>query len=144
MTLKTFKEFKGFSRRVFEDMENISTEVPHGEVPNFFGKLLQSRDVAHLIHLNNGPYSTHIALNDYYDKIVDVIDKLVEDYQGLYGLVPISVPESVLEDPIIYFNDLFHYVRKCQSIFKDGHIIATIDEVLSLISSLLYKVKFLK
>ena len=52
--------------------------------------LMHSRTQAHVFHLGvNGPgaYSAHKALNKYYDEIVDLIDGLVESYQGKYGLI---------------------------------------------------------
>jgi len=47
--------------------------------------LMHSRTQAHIFHLGvSGPgaYAAHKALQDYYEGIVDLIDGLVESYQG--------------------------------------------------------------
>ena len=50
----------------------------------YVGTLMQSRNQAHIFHLQTSSYSQHIALQEYYEGIVDLIDSLVEAYQGKY------------------------------------------------------------
>jgi len=55
--------------------------------------LLQSRTQAHSFHLGVkgiGSHSAHLALGGYYDSIGDLIDGLVETYQGKEGLIQLS------------------------------------------------------
>lgn len=47
------------------------------------GHLFLSRDVAHSVHLNTRSFSKHMALNTFYDEIIDLADKFAEAYQGL-------------------------------------------------------------
>lgn len=136
MSIKTFKSYR---RILNEDELPIATEVPQGMVPVFFGKLFESRDIAHLVHLSTTSYATHMALKDYYDNILDSIDGLIEQYQGIHGIVPITIPESVSEDPIKYFRELYSYINRDRKIFPEGNLQNIIDEILSLIASLLYK-----
>lgn len=49
--------------------------------------LLEIRDQMHLIHWNTTSYAEHKALNDFYDKILDLTDSFVETYQGKYGRI---------------------------------------------------------
>ena len=48
----------------------------------YIGTLFQSRNQAHIFHLQTTSYAKHKALNKYYEDIIDVIDGLVEAYQG--------------------------------------------------------------
>ena len=52
--------------------------------------LLESRTQAHIFHWQTtgpGSYATHIALQGYYDVLPDMIDTLVESYQGKHGII---------------------------------------------------------
>ena len=58
---------------------------------DFIGMLFLARDVAHSVHLNTRSYSKHMALNTFYESIVDLADGFAETYQGRNGLIgPIS------------------------------------------------------
>jgi superfamily II DNA/RNA helicase len=53
----------------------------------FIGHLFLARDVAHSVHLATDSYSQHVALNAFYDGIIDLADKFAEAYQGRHGLI---------------------------------------------------------
>jgi hypothetical protein len=103
--------------------------------------LFQSRDIAHIVHLSTGSYEKHKALNEYYDKIVDIIDRLVETYQGIYGKIKFTIPESTDQDIIKYFGNLASELNKLNRDKIDSEINAIIDDILELINSTLYKLK---
>ena len=115
---------------------------------SFIGTLFQSRTQAHIMHLQSNSYAQHVALQGYYEEILDIIDGLVESYQGRYGIVYGYKMESNVEEstnPITYFEALSKYVEmKRQTITQDSYIQNQVDEVVALISSALYKLKFLK
>lgn len=46
-----------------------------------------ARNQAHLEHWNTDSYAEHIALGDFYDEIIDLVDDFIECYQGKFGLV---------------------------------------------------------
>ncbi|QWE17306.1 DUF5856 family protein [Polynucleobacter sp. AP-Nino-20-G2] len=50
-------------------------------------RVFAARDVAHREHLRTQSYSQHMALNAFYDEIIDQIDEIVESYQGQFGLL---------------------------------------------------------
>ena len=59
---------------------------------DFVGTLFLARDVAHSVHLGTRSFSKHMALNEFYDNIVDLADKFAEAYQGRHGLIgPITL-----------------------------------------------------
>jgi len=115
--------------------------------------LLHSRTQAHIFHLQTtgpGSYAQHIALGSYYDSIVDLIDGLVESYQGRYGkLTGYTIPGDLreysnVEGVITYFSGLDMFVEKIrQQIPQDSYIQNQIDELTALISTTNYKLKML-
>jgi hypothetical protein len=42
------------------------------------GLLFLGRNVAHSVHLNTRSYSKHVALNTFYDNVIDVADAFAE------------------------------------------------------------------
>lgn len=111
----------------------------------FFGKMFHSRDTAHLEHLKTKSFEQHKALNDYYDGVLDLIDSLVESYQGKYGIVEIVIDKTVTTEPVKYFEALGIYIENNKDkIFKDSWILNQIDGISELVYSTLYKLKNLK
>lgn len=51
----------------------------------FVSYSLQDRDLAHLAHWKTTSYAEHKALGEFYDRLLDLIDGFVEQYQGYYG-----------------------------------------------------------
>jgi len=116
----------------------------------FVSTLLASRTQAHIFHLQTPSFAAHKALNEYYENIVDIIDGLVESYQGKYGIITGYVNVTIQEyqscDGIkMYFSTLCALIEKSRSmICQDSYIQNQIDEVVAEINSLLYKLKYLK
>ena len=114
----------------------------------FVGHLFLSRDVAHSVHLNTRSFSKHMALQTFYDEIIDLADKFAEAYQGRHGLIgPIAVPAAKKTTNIIEFlQTAMAEVEEaryevCQK--TDTPIQNIIDEIVGLYLSTLYKLKFL-
>jgi hypothetical protein len=117
----------------------------------FISTLLESRNQAKVYHwqvLEEGSYAAHKALDEYQDGIEDLIDTLVESYQGRFGIVrgfkqPMTIRED--NDPIPYFEALRKYVEINKYNFtQTSYIQNQVDEIMSLIESTLYKLKNLK
>ena len=86
-----------------------------------------------------------MALGTYYDEIVDLVDGLVESYQGVYGIVEDypNVYHSP-KDPIKYFESLQRFVADArQDLPQDSELQNIIDEIADLINTTTYKLKFL-
>ena len=54
------------------------------QVGQLVGTLFHSRDIAHKVHLNCKLYSRHVALNEFYDEIIDLADSFSEKYIAKY------------------------------------------------------------
>jgi len=111
--------------------------------------LMHSRTQAHVFHLGvSGPgaYAAHKALQKYYEDIVDLIDGLVESYQGKYGLIKFK-PVVNLDNNcdganiVAYFDKLIQIVcalRQAPNL-QDSFIQNEIDNVVNLLYSTKYK-----
>ena len=115
-------------------------------IAEFVSTLLASRNQAHVYHWQAqqvGSFAAHKALNEYYDEIIDLVDGLVESYQGKYGIIyGYKISGIVREDGSykMYFDGLSKYVElKRQRITQDSYIQNQVDEIISLIESTKYK-----
>jgi len=104
----------------------------------FFGKLFHSRNVAHLVHLNETSFAAHKALNEYYDGLLDVIDELIETSFGSIGRQAIVIPEAKVENINSHLSSLRTYIESNRSIFKGSHLQNIIDELVALIDHTVY------
>lgn len=113
------------------------------DIEAFSLALLNSATCAHLQHWQTKNYATHKALAKYYNAIPDLVDRLVESYMGRYGLLGEFEEEFEIEkDPVRYFKALQKYVdQNRKHLPKDSELQNTIDEILDLINSLLYKLQ---
>ena len=143
--------------------EVVKTEQPEpqpqegenaGSAVALFSKLFESREMAHIYHLQvngeQGSHAAHTALNEYYDGILDLIDTLIETYQGQHGIVDgyetIDTNETRTKEKIAYFEELVEFVKHGRKSIsaEDTHLQNIIDEVVALIYRTLYKLKFTK
>ncbi len=53
----------------------------------FVGRVLATRNAAHIAHWNSTSHARHVALDEFYSGILDQLDAIVESYQGKFGLV---------------------------------------------------------
>ena len=127
----------------------------------FFSKLFESREMAHVYHLqvkgDMGSNAKHVALQEYYEGddegeggILESLDTLIEMYQAQFGIIEnydvIDTKETMTKDPIQYFEDLAKFIKTEKTCFneEDTHYFNIIDDILVLIYQLLYKLKFTK
>jgi len=120
----------------------------------FFSKLFESREMAHIYHLQvngeMGSHAKHTALGDYYEGVLGFIDDIIEIWQGQYGIIEeydtIDTSETKSKDTIEYFNELARFIkeeRKCIPT-EDTHLHNIVDEVVALVYKTLYKLKYNK
>jgi DNA-binding ferritin-like protein len=59
-------------------------------IEQLISRVFYARNLAHFEHwraTGAGSYAKHKALGDFYDDVIDAIDKLVEAYQGAFSLI---------------------------------------------------------
>jgi hypothetical protein len=117
-------------------------------VAKFLSTLFNSRDQAHIFHLQTSSYAAHKALNNYYDDIVDLIDSYAETCQGRYGIIRGYTPQRQYfegDETVKYFTGLSTYIDSVRSSLpQDGDLNNVVDEIAALVNSTIYKLKFLK
>lgn len=109
----------------------------------FISHLLYQVSVAHMLHLRSTSYSQHIALGEFYDCFPGLVDGLVEEYQGVNGLVtdyPATAVVKNYTNPSLFLKDLYAFVETNRNALgKESHIQNTMDTLLTSISQTVYK-----
>lgn len=165
--MKKFSEFK-ITKKINEqevslDQQKVETpesttetkpESTKSDVAKFFSKLLESREMAQVYHWtvkgDMGSHAAHLALESYYNEVIEFIDDMVEIYQGQYELIEeynvIDTTDSKSKDKLDYFKEVVEYVkteRKCIK-SEDTHLHNIIDEVVALLYKTIYKLTYNK
>lgn len=116
--------------------------------PRFIAETLAVRTAAHLAHLSSRSYAQHVALGDFYQLLVPLVDKYAEVYTGLEGKIPTypKVPPPAHDDPVALISTYLTLVKAEAKEDAKGsqallNILAELEE---LTAQTLYKLKFLK
>lgn len=117
-------------------------------VAKFLSTLFASRTQAHIFHLQTMSFAAHKALNEYYDDIVDLVDNYAETCQGKHGIIKgYNLPTQIFEDDsaLKYFMGLQSYIDSVRGqLPQDGELNNIVDEIMGLVGSTVYKLRFLK
>lgn len=114
-------------------------------IEEYFGTLQQSMVEAWKEHLKTDKYSAHIALNEFYDDIVDCVDGLIEHWMGEHGklgdLKNLMTTEKI--GAIEYLEQLRDFAIEGRDQFfkEDTGLCSDVDDILGCINSTLYKLK---
>jgi hypothetical protein len=129
-----------------DEMSDDEFEPDMNEVGNIFGRLLMSAPVVHMLHLQTDSFAKHLALNDLYHDMPDLVDAIIEEFQSEYGIVSsYDTYVTYNANPVVFVEDLAKYLDKNRgSIASDSSIQANIDTLVTAINSCLYKIKNLK
>jgi hypothetical protein len=111
---------------------------------HIIGLLFHARTVAHIEHLKTKSYAQHVALNTFYDEIVELADSLAEAYQGDKGLMSdVPMYAKFPDYPIDVF--LEKQMKTIEELRKEGNYRSAlqniIDEIIGLYLSTLYKLR---
>lgn len=114
-------------------------------IEQLFGTLIESTTAAWRKHLKTDSHNVHMSLNDFYEEIPELVDALIEAYQGIYGKV--EGYENMLDDAsemtaIEYLETLRDICKNGRDLLNDEtELESDMDAILDLISSTLYKLK---
>jgi len=126
----------------------LEIAMQHQDCAMFVQTLLHSATIAHQLHLSSKSYSEHKALQKYYENIEDIVDALVESYQGKYGLIesyPTNYHSANGKNALAYMESLQKFVGEARgSLPQDSELQNEIDNIVNLINSTVYKLKFLR
>ena len=113
------------------------------KIEEFFGTLQQSMVESWRSHLKTSKYSEHIALDEYYNDIVDKVDSLIENWMGIHGKVEeyVNLLTSDEYESVEYFEELRKIVEEGRELMDSTELESNVDDILSLIDRTLYKLK---
>jgi DNA-binding ferritin-like protein len=117
-----------------------------------FGELVAVQTLVKLHHWavsrTKDAYATHIALGEFYDAMSDLIDDLVETYQGKYSIVPIKIAAIAIAMPITDKLKAFaEMIEKCMAFGErntNTYLYNQLDEITSITYKAIYKLVNLK
>ena len=113
-------------------------------VANIFGTLQECVTITWRLHLKTRKHHIHVTLNEFYEKALDIVDDIIEQYQGIYGVVEDTFTNCVVGDgksESEYLTELKTFIENNRCVLGDhSEINSTIDEFLALIDSTIYKI----
>lgn len=112
-------------------------------IAKMVGHMFASRTYSHRAHLRTASYAKHMALNEFYNEIVELADELAEVAQGMFGKldIPVVVEKGDVSDPI---GSLTMYMNECMKLGETcdvGALKNIIDSIQALYLKTLYKLK---
>jgi len=145
-------------QQLFKVMKMNEQEIKKEEkvetsgINNLVSKLLHSRTQVHVFHWqtkSQSSFAEHMALGGFYDEIGDLVDGLVESYQGKHDIItgydsPKIENYKDVEQLISYFKSLDAEIEKDRKSIGESFIQNQIDTIQELLYSTLYKLRFLK
>lgn len=137
--LRSDKIFGGFGDRIPKDL-------PDPSLQNLICTLMMSGAYTRLLHLvSYNDHLTHVALEDYFNDISDMVDDLAE---GIISKRVLTNFENVVfpgNCPIDYLTRIHKYCSICrEDLFGTSELASyqsILDDILNLISKTLYKLK---
>lgn len=109
----------------------------------FFGMMFRSQVQTHMFHLMTNSHADHLALNAFYTGMTELIDTLVEAYQGTHGLIknyPTNISLTNVYDPVGFLVEFRNYIQENrESVCPHSNFQNAVDAVLDLIDSTNYK-----
>ena len=116
------------------------------KLAEFAATLLNAATTAHFMHLQTRSYAAHMALGSFYEALPDLVDSVVEQCQGKYGLID-SYPDQETPgagDPVEFLQYLRDYTSENRvDLPQDSEVQNAIDNIATEIDSTLYKLRFL-
>lgn len=110
------------------------------------GILFEVEVNAHIAHLQTESYAQHMALNELYTGIVDLRDRFAEVYQGCYGIISGYPQISIVEggDMVTYLKSKTFRFREFRDGLQKSEMQQIMDDIIELVDSTIYKLRFLK
>lgn len=111
--------------------------------------LLNSATIGHVLHLRSRSYSEHKALQRFYEEMPELVDGVIEAWQGRHGEL-VDYPDQVVE--ISEHRDALEYVMYLKILLEEERYVLgeeseiqnLVDGIAELIDSTIYKLTFLK
>lgn len=111
--------------------------------------LLHSATVTHIMHWQTESYAAHQALGEYYNEIPELIDQVIEAYQGKTQVIlrgfPVENEAYEKMTPLAYMEYLSEELTEGRALFGDiSEVQNLVDAIADLIDSTMYKLRRFK
>ena len=113
-------------------------------IKDLITKSFKTRNTAHANHWTTNSYAQHKALGNFYQDLIDALDKYVEAYQGTFGQLE-QVPDQVddiiktLREEMIWLNNNRSNLSKNIPALEN-----ILDEMVALYMKTLYKLESMR
>ena len=117
------------------------------KVEEFFGTLQESVVTTWRKHLKTKKYSSHMALDEYYKEAPELIDALIEGWQGTHDKIEKYVDllkDKEFDTAVDYLTELRKITKEGRKLMDSSELESDTDAILSLIDGVIYKLKELK
>ena len=123
----------GLAKKKIGDGKEMAAEV--------VGILFMSRDYAHRAHLKTSSYAKHMALNEFYEGIVELADTFAEAAQGKFGKLDIPVAKATgnVDDPIRGIQKHMEMVEMAAEGCGDRGLNNVMDDIVTMYMQTVYK-----
>lgn len=130
-------------------MANMDDEEGDESLTDLVMCLLHSATITHIMHWQTESYAAHIALGEYYSEIPELVDAVIEAYQGKIGIIlrkfPIETDDYEAMTPLAYMEYLSEEMTEGRALFgEDSEIQNLVDAICDLIDSTMYKLRRFK
>lgn len=102
-------------RTILTETENVDTSSNQSTLDDMISTIFHTRDQTHLWHLQTDSYAVHKALNEYYDKILELGDSIIETTMGALDIKPSKVDVPTIEG--IETRDMDAHLNDVQATF---------------------------
>lgn len=121
----------------------LHEEAIENNTSKFIGLVIETVGLVHASHLMTRSYARHKALDEYYKDMPELIDVFAESSMGGQDLIikpSVDFEYSTIEELLIYTRDSGILLHK--EISDKPQLTNPLEDVLTLISQTLYKLKF--
>lgn len=126
---------------------SVKSHKAAGELVSRCLELHEQAEIQHL-QARGGSYAMHKALEEFVDSIKDLADGFAESYQGVYGLIKDYPDVECEEKPFLeQLQDFRKWVmvnRDDVGSSDDSELQNAIDEIVTLVNRIMYKLRFFK
>jgi len=117
----------------------------------FVAKLLNALTCVRTYHWSTDSYAEHVALGDFYDSLSDLLDRFVEQYQGVFGKLdrqrimrPYPVEDLNATEYLMKTKYEVNGYRNIPDFPQNSELQNVIDEIIGEFDRTIYKLTFLK
>lgn len=115
--------------------------MTHAVAAELIVRCFEARTCAHLAHLKTKSYAAHVALQEFYEAVVDLADGFAECYQGVFGRITAYPAYPCPAGEVTPIKELREWIVENRSNAARGQreLENMIDEITAVCDRALYK-----